>query len=280
MNTFIKCSSYLNIDSLNSIYQNFNDLMINSFLINNDNYQCINVLKNIYNLKLKNIQDKNISNKEYSEIYNNFIKLLRQICSAIITSSNCKLELMLSLSSFFMVIFPYFNTINKDDNVIISDTIILFNEGIKTICENKIINNIFYAYISFLQSSNYELINEKFSEIIKSSFSSFDHYNSNVLQSFAIFCSVCLKINKRDFIINLKEILNGPDFNCLNENNKNLLYNYIEHFSNKKDNLKKIFESILYIIKNNISDSVDDKLEKFNRELIKDIQNNNSANMI
>ena len=81
-------------------------------------------------------------------------------------------------------------------------------------------------------------------------------------------------------MITFKEILNGPDFNCLNENNKNLLYNYIEHFSNKKDNLKKIFESILYIIKNNISDSVDDKLEKFNRELIKDIQNNNSANMI
>ena len=270
MNTFIKCSSYLNIDSLNSIYQNFNDLMINSFLINNDNYQCINVLKNIYNLKLKNIQDKNSSNKEYSEIYNNFIKLLRQICSAIIISSNCKLELMLSLSSFFMVIFPYFNTINKEDNVIISDTIILFNEGIKTICENKIINNIFYAYISFLQSPNYELIKEKFSEIIKSAFSSFDHYNSNVLQSFAIFCSVCLKINKRDFIINLKEILNGPDFSIFNDNNKTVFINYVEHFWDKNEKLKIFFESVEYIIQKNVSVSVDEIFEKFNKEIIND----------
>ena len=79
MTTFTKCSSLLNTESLNSIYQNFNELMINSFLINNDNYQCINVLKNIYNLKLQNIKDKTSSNKEYVDIYNNFIKLTRQI---------------------------------------------------------------------------------------------------------------------------------------------------------------------------------------------------------
>ena len=270
MNTFIKCSSYLNIEALNSIYQNFNELMINSFLINNDNYQCINVLKNIYNLKLNNIKQKNLSNKEYAEIYNNFFKLIRQICSAIISSSNYKLELMLSLSSFFMVIFPHLNSINKEENVIISDTIIIFNEGIKTICENKIINNILYAYISFLQSPNYELINEKFAEIIKSVFSSFDHFNTNVLQSFATFCFICLKINKRDFITTLKEILCGPDFNLFNDNNKTVFINYLEHFSDKIDKLKNFFGSVLYIIQKNINASVDEIFEKFSKEIIND----------
>ena len=143
MTTFTKCSSLLNTESLNSIYQNFNELMINSFLINNDNYQCINVLKNIYNLKLQNIKDKTSSNKEYVDIYNNFIKLTRQISSAIITSNNDKLELMQCLSSFFFNIFPQLKEINKDDYVIITDTIILFNEGIKIICENRLINCIF-----------------------------------------------------------------------------------------------------------------------------------------
>ena len=64
MTTFSKCSNNLNVNTLNSIYQNFNELMINSFLINNDNYQCIFVLKNIYSLKLNNIKDKNPSNKK------------------------------------------------------------------------------------------------------------------------------------------------------------------------------------------------------------------------
>ena len=275
MTTFTKCSSLLNTESLNSIYQNFNELMINSYFINNENYQCINVLKNIYNLKLQNIKDKNMTNKEYVEIYNNFLKLIRQICSAIITSSNYKLELMQCLSSFFFNIFSQLKEINKDDYIIISDAIILFNEGIKILCENRLINNIFYAYITFMESNNYELINQQYVEIIRNVFSSFEHFNVNVLKSFSIFCKTCLKINKRDFIIILKEILSTSDFNCLNENNKIFLVKYIEHFSNKSENLKKIFESLLQIIKNNKSDSVDDELEKFKKELTNDIQKQN-----
>ena len=270
MSTFIKCSNYLNIESLNSIYQNFNELMINSFLINNENYQSINVIKNIYSLKLRNIKQKDLSNKEYAEIYNNFLKLLRQICSAIITSSNYKLELMLSLSSFFTSIFLQLNRINKEDYVIISDTIILFNEGIKTICENKIMNNILYAFIAFIESPNYELINEKYIEIIKSVFSSFDHFNSNVSKAFADFCETCLKINKRDFMNTLKEILNGQDFQRFNNNNKILLINYVEHFWNKNEKLKKIFERVLEIIQKNITVSIDEIFENFNKELLND----------
>jgi hypothetical protein len=124
MTTIAKCSSYFRINYLEEIFSKLNELMIKSFLNNNDNYQCINVLKNIYSLKLQNIQDKNLSNSKYYEIYNYFLKLVRQICSAIITSSSYKLELMQCLSSLFVHVFPSLNSINKDDYVIISDTII------------------------------------------------------------------------------------------------------------------------------------------------------------
>ena len=273
MNTFTKCSAHLNIDSLNSIYQNFNELMINSFFINNDNFQSIHVLKNIYNLKLHNIKDKSSTNKEYIEIYNNCLKLIRQICSAIITSSNYKLELMLCLSSFFVSIFSQLNSINKEDYVIITDTIILFNEGIKTFFENKIMNNILYAFISFIESPNLELINEKYIEIIKCVFSSFDHLNSNITEIFALFCKTCLKFNKRDFMDTFKDILNSSDYNSFNSDNKTLLYNYIGHFSDKNEKLRKIFDSILNIIQKNIKISIDDILEPFYKELIYDMQN-------
>ena len=273
MNTFTKCSAHLNIDSLNSIYQNFNELMINSFFINSDNFQSIHVLKNIYNLKLHNIKDKSSKNKEYIEIYNNCLKLIRQICSAIITSSNYKLELMLCLSSFFVSIFSQLNSINKEDYVIITDTIILFNEGIKTFCENRIMNNILYAFISFIESPNLELINEKYIEIIKCVFSSFDHLNSNITETFALFCKTCLKFNKRDFMDTFKDILNSSDYNSFNSDNKTLLYNYIGHFSDKNEKLRKIFDTILNIIQKNIKISIDDILEPFYKELIYDMQN-------
>ena len=268
MNTLTKCSSHINIDSLEKIFPIFNELMIKSFLNNNDNYQCINVLKNIYSLKLQNIKNKDFSNKDYAEIYNYFLKLNRQICSNIITSSNYQLELMQCLSSLFVVIFPQLNSINQEDYVIISDTIILLNEGIKTLCENNIINNILYAFISFIESPNKELVEQKFNEIVNNVFSSFEHFNQKTIVSFVSFCNVCLKINKRSFMNILKQILNGPDFKCFNNDKKNIIFNYIDTFSNNGEKMKKIFLTILDILHKNITESIDDILEKYNREII------------
>lgn len=280
MSTLTKCSSHLNINSLNQIFPKFNELMINSFFKNTDNYQCINVLRNIYSLKLQNIKDKNLQNNEYAEIYNNFLKLSRQICSTIITSSNYQLELMQCLATLFVSVFPNLNNINKnnDDYVIISDIIILFNEGIKTLCENNIMKNILYAFISFIESQNTELIQQKFSDIVNSVFSSFDHFNSITLKAFILFCNVCIKFNKRAFLIILKDILNSSEFKCFNNDKKNIIYNYIDHFSNKIDKIRKIFESILSIIQKNMSESVDDILDNYNKELMNDVNRNNNNN--
>ena len=96
-----------------------------------------------------------------------------------------------------------------------------------------------------------------------------------MIKAFSIFCITCLKFNKRDFINALKEILNSSDFNCLNNDNKIFLVKYIEYFYNKIENLRKIFESLLQIIRNNKSDSVDDELEKFKKELTYEIKKNN-----
>ena len=277
MSTLTKCSSHFSIISLNQIFPKFNELMINSFFKNNDNYQCINVLRNIYSIKLQNIKDKNFTNNEYVQIYNNFLKLSRQICSAIITTSNYQLELIQCLSTLFVSVFPHLNNINKnnDDYVIISDTIILFNEGIKTLCENNIMKNILYAFISFIESQNTELIQQKFSDIINSVFSSFDHFNSITLKAFILFCNACIKFNKRAFMIILKDILNSfSEFNCFNNDKKNIIYNYIDHFSNKIEKIRKIFESILNIIQKNIRESIDDILDNYNKELMNDVNKN------
>ena len=278
MSMLTKCSAHFNIDYLEQIFPKFNQLMINSFLKNKDNYQCIFVLKNIYLLKLHNLKDKTFSNNNYTEIYNNFLKLNREICSAILTSSKYQLELMKSLSLLFVSIFPQLNSINKNDYVIISDTIILLNEGIKTLCENDLISNILYAFISFIESPSKELIEQKYNDIVKSVFNAFDHFNQNVLKSFILFCDVSIKHNKRGFLLIFKEILNNIDFQCFSNDKKTLIYNYIEHFSDNVDKLKKIFSSILNIIQKTITESIDDIMERFYKELNNDINKSQKNN--
>ena len=278
MSTLTKCSSHFNINYLEQIFPKLNELMINSFFNNNDNYQCINVIKNIYSLKLQNIKVKNFSNNDYTLIYNYFLKLNRQICSTIINSSNYQFELIQCLSSLFVSVFPQLQTINKDDYVIISDTIILLNEGIKTLCENNIINNILYAFISFIESQNTELINEKYDEIVNNVFSSFDHLNQVTIKSFSLFCDVCLKYNKNAFMNIFKGILNSFEFNCFNHVQKNIIYNYIDHFSNSGEKVKKLYTSILNIIHKSMNESIDDIIENYNKELINDINKNEKKN--
>ena len=271
MSTLTKCSSHFSIISLEQIFPKLNELMINSFFNNNDNYQCINVLKNIYSLKLQNIKEKNFSNNDYILIYNCFLKLNRQICSSIINSSNYQLELIQCLSSLFVSVFPKLKMINKEDYVIISDTIILLNEGIKTLCENNIINNILYAFISFIESQNKELIEQKYNDIVKNAFNSFEHLNQNTIKSFTLFCGAAIKYNKTAFMLIFKGILNSFEFNCFNNTQKNIIYNYIDHYSHNVEKLKKIFTSILNIIHKSMNESIEDILESYNKELINDI---------
>ena len=271
MNIFNKVSGYLNTETLNSVYKNLNEMMINSFCLNTDNYQCIDFLRNIYQLKLKNINEKNSSNKEYLEIYNNFMKLIREICSGIIKSTNYKIELMISLSSFFSSIFSQLNKINKEDYTIISDAIILFNEGIKTIREDNLINNIIDSFKVIVESPNLDLIKDKLIEIIKNVFLSLDHFNLSASRPLSKLCVSCIKFDKIVFMKTFNNILNTPDFDCFNNNHKLFLYNYFDHFSDNSLKIKILLDRIIQIIQKKITDSVDDILEHYNKTLLESI---------
>ena len=132
-------------------------------------------------------------------------------------------------------------------------------------------NNILYAFISFIESPNPELIEEKFEEIVKNVFYAFDHFNQKTIKSFISFCSICLKNHKRSFIFILKDVLNTSEFNCFDAEKKIIIYNYIDHFSNNIEKLKKLFGSILNVIQKNINESTDDLFKNYNRELLNDI---------
>ena len=78
----------------------------------------------------------------------------------------------------------------------------------------------------------------------------------------------------------LKQILNGPDFKCFNNDKKNIIFNYIDTFSNNGEKMKKIFLTILDILHKNITESIDDILEKYNREIINNANKGIKANKL
>ena len=137
---------------------------------------------------------------------------------------------------------------------------------------------VLYAFISVIESDNTELIQQKFNDIINSVFYSFDHFNSKILQPFVLLNNVSIKFNKRSYMNILKDILNSNEFNCFNNDKKNIIYNYIDHFSNNVEKLKKIFESVLNIIHKNIVGGIDDIIDNYKKELNNDINKNTFQN--
>ena len=259
-----KSSNYFNAQIANKIFNEFNELMINLFVNNNENFQSIYVLRNLYSVKLKNIDNKNGDNKSYIEILDNFLKLNRQICSSILSGSSIQFELILCLSSLFSNIFPELTFLRKEDYIIILDTLIIFIEGIKTICENNIIKSIFNSFICLINSRNNELINQKLNDIVKNTFYSIDHYNNNVINSFNNFCFACINYDKSSFIGNLKIILYSQEFSFLNEKYKNVVLDYFDYYSNDINKLKNVVIDLMNISK---KINVQEILEEYNHEL-------------
>ena len=260
----VKSSNNLNNQTINKIFNQFNELMINLFMFNNENYQSIYVLKNIYLIKLKHLDNKTLDNKEYIEILDNFLKLNRQLCFAILSQSPELLELIQCLTIFFLNIFPYLKNIRKEDIIIINDTIIIFNEGIKTISDNNIIKNILAAFTCLINTRKIEIINPKFSDILKATFYGLDHYNNLTISSFNVFCFACISFDKSLFIMNLKEIINNQNYNFLTEKYKNVIIDYFEYFSNDLNKLKSILIDLMNISKKNYTQEV---LDTYNNEL-------------
>ena len=244
-----KSSGCLNFITINKIFNQLNELMINIFMFNNENYQSIYVLKNLYLMKLKNLNNKTIDNKDYIEILDNFLKINRQLCTSILSHSPELLELIQCLTIFFSNIFPYLKSLRTDDHIIIIDTLIIFIEGIKTISDNNIIKNILTAFTSLINSKKIEIINAKFSDILKATFYGLEHYNNATISFFNVFCFACISYDKSLFLQNLKEILGGANFNFLKEKYKNGIIDYFDYYSNNINKLKSILVDLMNISK-------------------------------
>ncbi len=263
-----KISLHLSSEIINNIFNNLNQFLIEIFMKNSENYQTIYVLKNLYITKLKDMSDKTFMNKEYIAILDNFVGINRHICSLIIQKNypqNILLDLIQSLLLFFNQIFPLISNLRKDDYIIICDTITTFIEVIKSICENNIIKNVLISFTCFINSKFDELINMKFNDIIKGCFYSLENYNISVINYFINFCFDCLKYNKKNFLINLNEILFSEEFKFLNEKYKKIVFDYFDIYSNDLNKLKNIIIDFVAVYR---KINVPEILEEYKNDLL------------
>ena len=263
-----KSSVYLTYETVNKIFLNLNQFLIEIFMKNNENYQSIYVLKNLYMIKLKNMDnmEKSINNNEYILILDNFVGLNRQICSCIINRMcpQYQIELIQSLSMMFNYVFPFIKELRNSDYIIICDSIIIFIEGIKAICENNVIKNILISFSSLIKNAKDDLIKLKFKDIILACFYSLDHYNNVVINSFITFCFDCLNYDKASFLLIFNQILLSDDYKFLNNKYKNVVFEYFDYYFNDINKLKNIIIDLMNVSK---KINTQDILEEYHIEL-------------
>ena len=241
---FIKSTKKIKYEYLSKIYPQLNNLILKSYL-NNKDYSSIYVLKNIYSIMLQNPLEKDLKN----EISNNFFNLLRQITQNIIEYKQNQIETINALAEFFTSI--YENAILTNDNLItnIEDTLKLFIEGLKTINENNLINNIFRAFQVFISKTrNYELVNKYIGNLMNTSFTILSHYSTLTINQFTIFLIKCFKYDQNNSLLKLKEIFeNNPEFSQYSKEQKEIILRFIELKINNQKQIKMILNDLILI---------------------------------
>jgi hypothetical protein len=162
------CSEYFN---------DFNEMMLNAYFNNLENFSCLSVLKVLYSEVARSDKDK----KEY--ISQNFFTLCDMISKNVFQMKKNQIEL---IDLFAQLIVKVLDTVDYlvINQEILANVIGLFLDALKTIAEPSMNKNVIRALTRILQDEKIipkELTMPKFPEIVYGVFSACDHYESSSL---------------------------------------------------------------------------------------------------
>ena len=249
---FIKCTNNIQYEKLLKIFDNLNELMLNSYLKNENNFNSILVLKNIYEIILNN----NYNNNNYIELINkNFLLLNKEICKNISKNQNYQIENIENLSVLFNDLYNKLNINFKinENEIIILDTIIIFLESIKIIIDNKLLNKILKSLINFVSYDKNNdiqiIISKTINNILYTLFNNLKKFSSMTINSLSLLIKNLLAFDKNNILINMKKILDSNEiFKIIPNDCKLIILQYLEmNFDNEKL-IKNIFLDIINII--------------------------------
>ena len=249
---FIKCTNNIQYEKLIKIFDNLNELMLNSYLKNENNFNSILVIKNIYEIILNN----HYNNKYIELITNNFLLLNKEIYQNILKNKNYQIENIENLTDLFNSLFNKLNINYKinENEIIILNTINIFIESIKIILDNKLINKILKSLINFVSFNNKNndvqiIISKKINDILFILLNNLNKFSSMTINSLSLLIKNLLIFDKNNILINMKKILDTNDLYKIIPNEcKLIILQYLEFNYDNEKLIKNIFLDTINII--------------------------------
>ena len=249
---FIKCTNNIQYEKLLKIFDNLNELMLNSYLKNENNFNSILVIKNIYEIILNN----HYNNKYIELITKNFLLLNKEIYQNILKNKNYQIENIENLTDLFNSLFNKLNInyqINENE-IIILNTINIFIESIKIILDNKLINKILKSLINFVsfhtKNNNVQMIiSKKIDDILFILLNNLNKFSSMTINSLSLLIKNLLVFDKNNILINMKKIFDTNDLYKIIPNEcKLIILQYLELNYDNEKLIKNIFLDTINII--------------------------------
>ena len=249
---FIKCTNNIQYEKLLKIFDNLNELMLNSYLKNENNFNSILVIKNIYETILNN----HYNNKYIELITKNFLLLNKEIYQNILKNKNYQIENIENLTDLFNSLFNKLNINYKinENEIIILNTINIFIESIKIILDNKLINKILKSLINFVSFNNKNndvqiIISKKINDILFILLNNLNKFSSMTINSLSLLIKNLLIFDKNNILINMKKILDTNDLYKIIPNEcKLIILQYLEFNYDNEKLIKNIFLDTINII--------------------------------
>ena len=249
---FIKCTNNIQYEKLLKIFDNLNELMLNSYLKNENNFNSILVIKNIYEIILNN----HYNNKYIELITKNFLLLNKEIYQNILKNKNYQIENIENLTDLFNSLFNKLNINYKinENEIIILNTINIFIESIKIILDNKLINKILKSLINFVSFNNKNndvqiIISKKINDILFILLNNLNKFSSMTINSLSLLIKNLLVFDKNNILINMKKILDTNDLYKIIPNEcKLIILQYLEFNYDNEKLIKNIFLDTINII--------------------------------
>jgi hypothetical protein len=205
--TYVKLINYLENDA-SQFFDYFNELILNAYLNNFENYSLLSVLKALYANTAK------FSNEKKQYISANFINLCDVINKNVYLMKKNQIELINIYAQMLIKVLDNVDYLIINEVVVIN-MISLFMDAIKTIAEPSMSKNVLKALTRIISDRKFlprEIIENKFYELSYEVFLAADHYESvgvSEVSNYIIF----ITFNARKLF---KNFICKPDFRiCL-----------------------------------------------------------------
>jgi hypothetical protein len=171
--TYSKLLYYLEGDGV-QYFDYFNNLILNAYLNNYENYTLLQILKVLYSETAKYSNEK----KQYCST--NFIKLCDIINKNVYLMKKNHIELIDLYAQLFIKVLENVDylIINED---VVQNMISLFIDAIKTIAEPSMNKSVLKSFTKIVGDRNFipvEILEKKFYQIVYEVYSAADHYES------------------------------------------------------------------------------------------------------